>query len=89
MYYKYLFKYFGVIIVTLAISLPIYMNQKEEIEILNKEKAALNNRVQQLQKDSAELELMLRNKDLQINLSVSGIPERKGGGVVVKNIQKQ
>ena len=89
MYYKYLFKYFGVIIVTLAIFLPIYMNQKEEIEILNKEKAALNNRVQQLQKDSAELELMLRNKDLQINLSVRGIPERKGGGVVVKNIQKQ
>ena len=89
MYYKYLFKYFGVIIVTLAIFLPIYMNQKEEIEILNKEKAALNNRVQQLQKDSAELELMLRNKDLQINLSVRGIPERKSGGVVVKNIQKQ
>ena len=78
-----------IVIFLLSSTLSIVLNQKKDIENLERDNTLLTNDVNRLRADSARLEDLLRNKDMNINLDIKGVPERKGGGVFVKNIQKQ
>lgn len=78
-----------IVIFLLSSTLSIVLNQKKDIENLKRDNTLLTNDVNRLRADSARLEDLLRNKDMNINLDIKGVPERKGGGVFVNNIQKQ
>lgn len=79
----------AIVIVLLSSTLYIVINQKKDIAKLNCENASLTNTVNRLREDSARLETLLRDKEMNIKLDIKGVPERKGGGVFVNNIQKQ
>lgn len=79
----------AIVIVLLSSTLYIVINQKKDIAKLKCENASLTNTVNRLREDSARLETLLRDKEMNIKLDIKGVPERKGGGVFVNNIQKQ
>ena len=79
----------AIVIVLLSSTLYIVINQKKDIANLKCEHASLTNTVNRLREDSARLETLLRDKEMNIKLDIKGVPERKGGGVFVNNIQKQ
>ena len=79
----------AIVIVLLSSTLYIVINQKKDIANLKCENASLTNTVNRLREDSARLETLLRDKEMNIKLDIKGVPERKGGGVFVNNIQKQ
>ena len=56
---------------------------KETEKVIEKKE----NEIVRLKSDSARLELQLKEKDFHIRLDIQGIPPRKGGGVVLSNIQ--
>lgn len=78
-----------VIVILLSSTLSIVLNQKKDIENLKRDNTLLTNDVNRLRADSAHFESLLRDKDMNIKLDIKGVPERKGGGVFVNNIQKQ
>lgn len=57
---------------------------KETEKVIEKKE----NEIVRLKSDSARLELQLKEKDIHIKLDIQGIPPRKGGGVVLNNIQE-
>lgn len=79
----------AIVIVLLSSTLSIVLNQKKDIENLRHDNTLLTNDVNRLRADSARFESLLRDKDMNIKLDIKGVPERKGGGVFVNNIQKQ
>lgn len=79
----------AIVIVLLSSTLSIVLNQKKDIENLKHDNTLLTNDVNRLRADSAHFESLLRDKDMNIKLDIKGVPERKGGGVFVNNIQKQ
>ena len=79
----------AIVIVLLSSTLYIVINQKKDIAKLKCANASLTNTVNRLREDSARLETLLRDKEMNIKLDIKGVPERKGGGVFVNNIQKQ
>ena len=79
----------AIVIVLFSSTLYIVINQKKDIAKLKCENVSLTNTVNRLREDSARLETLLRDKEMNIKLDIKGVPERKGGGVFVNNIQKQ
>ena len=79
----------AIVIVLLSSTLYVVINQKKNIAKLKCENVSLTNTVNRLREDSARLETLLRDKEMNIKLDIKGVPERKGGGVFVNNIQKQ
>lgn len=55
-------------------------DMKERIGVMQKE-------VERLRNDSTRLDSLLKEKELHIKLDVQGIPQRKGGGITVNNVQ--
>lgn len=75
-----------IILICLFVVITILNQSNERIDKLEKEVEFLRIAIEQKDRECKRLDSLYRVKDVCISLDITGIPPRKGGGVVVNNV---